>query len=178
MCSWTPRFSYRCPETRVRAVTVCTGMLTSDGWVRAGGYTGWVPGGLYRCTTQPPRCKVPMRNCQKQAACCRWQGGIGTVPQGYVDGGGDGSQDHPAGPVSTPGASLSWDPQNAASWPITARFRSIYSKVSQNGQVSPKYVHKASHSPCFHFGLQKSPLEFLRFPVLRAFSHKELMGCF
>ena len=30
----------------------------------------------------------------------------------------DGSQTHPAGPVSHPVASLVWDPQNAASWPI------------------------------------------------------------
>ena len=38
MCSTTPRFSYGAPETRVRAVSRCTGMLTSDG------YAGWVPG--------------------------------------------------------------------------------------------------------------------------------------
>ena len=59
-----------------------------------------------------------------------------------------------------------------------ARFHVISSKVSQNGRVSPKYVKKACHSPCFQNGLVKSPLEFLRFPYSRAFSHKELLGHF
>ena len=72
-----------------------------------------------------------------------------------------------------------WAPRAiAASGPIRARFQLHFYKVSQNGQVSPKYVHKACHSPCFHFRLQKSPLEILRFPFLRAFSPKELMTLF
>ena len=65
--------------------------------------------------------------------------------------------------------------QIAASWPIRARIDLNLRKLSQNGEVSTKYVEKASHSPCFQKLIQKSPLEFLRFPVLRAFSHKELM---
>ena len=69
-------------------------------------------------------------------------------------------------------------PGNAASGPIRARFQSILLKVSQNGRVYTKYVEKACHSPCFIFTVQKSPLDFLGFPYLRAFSHKELMGYF
>ena len=57
-----------------------------------------------------------------------------------------------------------------------ARFRHISQKVSQNRQVSPKYVEKAYHSPCFPKPLKKSPLEIPRFPFSQAFSHKELMG--
>ena len=59
-----------------------------------------------------------------------------------------------------------------------ARFHDISRKLSQNGQVSPKYVNKAYHSPCFQNAAQKSPLEILRFPFPDAFSHKELMGRF
>ena len=68
--------------------------------------------------------------------------------------------------------------RNAASWPIRATFDLFSCKVSQNGIVSPKYVEKASNSPCFQNGLQKSPLEKLRFPFSLAFSHKELLGPF
>ena len=59
-----------------------------------------------------------------------------------------------------------------------ARFHDISQDISQNGQVSPKYVKKASLSPCFQNGLGKSPLDILRFPSGLAFSHKELMGHF
>ena len=62
--------------------------------------------------------------------------------------------------------------------PITAELTSFYCKVSQNGRVSPEKCQKAYHSPCFQNRLQKSPLDFLRFPYFRAFSHKELMGHF
>ena len=59
-----------------------------------------------------------------------------------------------------------------------ARFRSIFSKVRQNRQVSPKSHQKAYVSPYFQNGLKKSPLEILRFPFSLAFSGKELMGLF
>ena len=69
-------------------------------------------------------------------------------------------------------------PQNAASWPIRARFHLNSTKLSQNGQVSLKYVEKACNSPCFQNGPGKSPLGILGFPFYLAFSHKELMGHF
>ena len=58
------------------------------------------------------------------------------------------------------------------------RYNLILLKVSQNSEVSTKYVNKACHSPYIQNGSQKSPLEILRFPILTAFSHKELMGLF
>ena len=89
------------------------------------------------------------------------------------------THDPPSGPGRYPaGPSLVMGPRNAASWPIRARFTPLYSKVSQNREVSPKYHEKASHSPYFQNGRQKSPLEILRFPFPRAFSHKELMAHF
>ena len=59
-----------------------------------------------------------------------------------------------------------------------ARLTVISCKVSQNRGVSPIFVHKACHSPCSQNGSEKSPLEILRFPILVAFSHKELMVLF
>ena len=88
-------------------------------------------------------------------------------------------------PPSGPGRSLQGPPWCRpalpgipASWPIRARLRVHNLKVSQNGEVSPKSSHEASHSPYSQNGVQKSPLDFLRFPLLLAFSHKELMGLF
>ena len=90
-------------------------------------------------------------------------------------------QDHPCGARSVPagppcpGASL---PENARLLANKARFHHILLKVSQNDEVSTKYVEKASHSPYLQKRSQKSPLEFLRFPLSAAFSPKELMGLF
>ena len=101
-----------------------------------------------------------------------WARGYWDRPQGYADGGGDG----PTPPLPAVGpAPLGRTSQNAASWPIRARFNVISCKVKQNGQVSPKYVQKASHSPYIQNRVKNSPLEILRFPVSSAFSHKELM---
>ena len=86
---------------------------------------------------------------------------------------------HPCGARSVPCGPLPGAPRAiAASWPIRARFDLICLKVSQNRVVSPKYTEKACHSPCIQNGLRKSPLEIPGFPILVAFSHKELMGLF
>ena len=83
---------------------------------------------------------------------------------------------HPAGPVSQPaGLPVPRTRLHAASQPIRARLTSILVKLSQNHEVSTEYVQKASHSPYSQNGLVKSPLDFLGFPILLAFSHKELM---
>ena len=86
--------------------------------------------------------------------------------------------DHPPGPVGS-----LWDPPCPGPLECrlranTARLRSFSQKLSQNGEVSPEMSEKASHSPYFQNGLQKSALDFLRFPFLAAFSHKELMVAF
>ena len=59
-----------------------------------------------------------------------------------------------------------------------ARLRSYFYKVSQNDEVSPKYLEKACHAPYFQNGLKNSPLEIPGFPYLLAFSPKELMVLF
>ena len=98
-----------------------------------------------------------------------WSGWSGTAAPARL-------QNPPCGPgrLRLPGSGPS--PQIPASWPIRARFTSILLKVSQNRGVSPVYVQKACHSPCFQKHVQMSPLGILRFPILTAFSHKELMG--
>ena len=85
----------------------------------------------------------------------------------------------PSGPGRSSPASPPWDmPLECRLWANMARFQSFYWKLSQNDEVSTKKCEKASHSPYFQNGCQKSPLGFLGFPYLRAFSHKELMGHF
>ena len=85
------------------------------------------------------------------------------------------SPTHPLQASGLPGPASLVGSQNAASGPIRARLRSNLCKVSQNSEVSPKYVQKACHSPCFQNGSEISPLEILNIPFLAAFSHKELM---
>ena len=57
--------------------------------------------------------------------------------------------------------------------PIWARFHHKYTKVSGNPGVSPKSGHEACHAPCFKSRSIMHDLEFLRFPLWPAFSHKE-----
>ena len=77
----------------------------------------------------------------------------------------------PVGPPCT-------GPSNTRLWANKGEIQLKYNKVSQNGVVSPKYVHKACHSPYSQNGSRKSPLKILRFPFSPAFSHKELMAYF
>ena len=86
--------------------------------------------------------------------------------------------DPPCGPGRSPWALPGLGPSECPPRANRARFDLILLKVSQNSQVSPKSVYKACHSPYFQNGSQKSALDFLRFPFVAAFSHKELMGPF
>ena len=149
-----------------------TGQCTRTG-IRVGGPGGYTGGS----TTQPPgaRKEVPY---QRSGPRRTLQGsGVGGYGTGCVRAA---RTTTPAplglpGPLRCPGTSPR---AKAASWPIRARIEVIYLKVSQNREVSPKYIEKASHSPYFQNGSQKSPLEILRFPFRPAFSHKELMVAF
>ena len=137
-----------------------------------GGYTGRAIPGYYPAAKHPDR-KDPYDS----------EAGPGS-PAGAGVGGHMGpspgcatARYHPTGPVGLPAGALPVPGLRlAASWPIRTRLRSKPVKVSQNLEVSPKSVKKASHSPCFQNGLQKSALEILRFPISLAFSGKELMG--
>ena len=148
------------------------------------GYTGGYIGGLYRGTThQLPRAEThpPDSDRRERVLSCRGrvvrkQGGatLSRVPVGvrpsHVP-----TPSGPGRPSPAPGRGL---PGTCLSPSKRARFRVPYLKVSQNGQVSPKSVNKACHSPYSQNGSQISPLGILRFPLFLAFSHKELMGLF
>ena len=153
-------------------VMVCTGGCT--GWVRDGMGIGWygegIPGTQPTCSRRSPvQRSGPRRACRARSG---WYWGPGARC----------SMTHPAGPVGPPAVAL---PGHASAFQSNgranrekARFHDISLKVSQKTRVSPKSVHKACHSPCLQNGLEKSPLDILRFPIIAAFSHKELMGLF
>ena len=134
-----------------------------------GGYTGEYP---------PSTLKSPPPGLTSEAGPGSPRGaGVG----GLVRAGGGRALYPPCGPGRSwtrPGPPWYRTLANAASGPIRARIRVIYSKVSQNHEVSPENVQKAYHSPYFQNGRQKSPLDILRFLFLAAFSHKELMASF
>ena len=134
-----------------------------------GGVPGWV------IPVHPARCSgrvhVPAKRARKP--CRGWSGG--NMEPGAL------CQDHPAGPVGYPGtlpvlAPLYRVPTHGRLNLQNLRITSYFSKVSQNGRVSPEYVEKACHSPYFQNGLRNSPLDFLGFLISPAFSPKELMG--
>ena len=175
-----PRFSYEVSETavpvHVLGMTVVRGTGVAAGYCMPGGYTGWVyrvgiQGPWYYPATLlgegPTPAKRAPEPCRGGVGGCRAWANLG-------DGGEVGT--HPSDPVGLPAGALPGTSRNAASWPIRARFHDISKKHSQNGQVSPKSVEKASVSPYFQNGPRKSPLGFLGFPFSLAFSHKELMG--
>ena len=185
---YTPRFSYGTLKT---VICACTGdpgtgvpfVLAGDADVR----DGWVPGWVYRVgtgraipgTTQPSsRGAVPVQRSGPRKPCRAGVGGTGAA--GALPGvrRRGRSISHPSGPVGPPcGPPWIWTSE-CRLWTNTARFHLISQKLSQNGEVSPKKCQKASHSPYFQNGSQNSPLDFLRFPYLPAFSAKELMGLF
>ena len=155
-------------------MTASAGSGWVPGWCRPGGYQG----GLYRGST-PSHLLARGRPISQRSGPVR-------LLQGAWSGGDMGldacrrrcSWVPPCGPGQACCPPCTQDPLNAASWPIRARFRPLYTKLSENREVSPKYVDKACLSPYSQNGSQKSPLRFLRFPYLVAFSHKELMGLF
>ena len=179
MCSHTPRFSYAGPETGVHAGSlVVHGGVQGRGvpvgygdWVgTGGGYTGVLP------SHPAPREEDPADSGAGPGSSCRELEWVVCRVWTRDTGGRSGP---PFGPGrSPPGSPPCPSLTNAASGPIGARLRLHFSKVSQNDEVSPENVYKASHSPCFQNGSQKSALDFLGFPFLRAFSHKELIGLF
>ena len=137
-----------------------------------GRYTGWVPGRVIRVGNTGYPATLKAEGMYSEAGPGRPIGpGVGGTclqrplpPHATARG----------GPLPAVGMLLS-SPGKPASWPIRARLHLIYTKLSQNGIVSPKCVEKASHSPCFQNRVPKSPLDFLGFPFRPAFSHKELM---
>ena len=157
---------------------MCRRVRTARHWevgAWLGGYTGWVIRALpsqhaARARRSPDSEAGPVSPCKGAGV-----GGLGAgcVSQGTVGG---------TAPRTTLRARSVLQalpvlgPSECPPTANMARFDLIFYKVNQNGEVSPKYVEKASVSPYFQNGLGKSALGILRFPHLLAFSHKELMG--
>ena len=155
------------------AVPVLGTSVVHGGWVPGLGTRVGIPGWVYRvgiqgCTTQPLREGSRQRSGPRRLLQGAGVGGLEPgIPQ-YA-------RTHPCGARSALWASLVLPGPVAASWPIRARFDLNSHVYCQNDEVSPKSVHKAYRSPYFQNGLQISPLDFLGFPYLLAFSPKELM---
>ena len=159
---------YRCVCVPVQA-----GWCGLDGWYRVG-----IPGGYYGhlgptdhalLEERPAPAKRARRPCRGRSGGCRGRA--------YRDGGGDGHSP-PCGPGRHPAGTSLGMTSECRLTANKARIHDILLKVSQNRNVSPKYVEKACHSPHIQNGLGKSPLEILGFPLSPAFSHKELLGHF
>ena len=164
------------PAVYQRCTYASTGPRGVPGWVYRVGTQG-----LYRCTTQPPRAEPKGAISQRSGPrkpCRGWSGwGYGgwATPSRVPGLGNPGPcTTHSRHPVPSGARFAVQGPPRSK----RARFHEHFLKVSQNGEVSPECVEKASHSPYISNGSVKSPLEILRFPFRLAFSHKELIGPF
>ena len=125
---------------------------------RVGIRGGYIPGG---CTGAIPgttlhRARKPLTSgAGPGSPAGAGVGGLGAGRVPPCSAAGDGSWDHPSGPVGAPGPLPVPGPLECRLWPITARFHDISQKLSKNGHVSPKYVEKACHSPCIPKWVQK-----------------------
>ena len=139
------------------------------------GIAGWVWGGLYRVPSQ-----LPARRSHRQRSGprspCRGRSGWSVGP-----GAPELARTTPAGPGRSPLVpSLSWQPLpgNTRLLANKARFKVKTCKVSRNGEVSPKYVEKASHSPYLPKRVQKSPLDILQISISASLLSQGINGPF
>ena len=139
LCSHTPRFSYRCPKVTVSTPRCpqCRGCGQRVG--TRDGYSGWVPGWVYRGEYYPPSTLLGERSHRQRSgprkALRAWSGwSVGARANGRAGR----SYPTPAGPGrSTPWPSLDMTSE-CPPWTNRARFDLISHKLSQNGRVSPK----------------------------------------
>ena len=154
-----------------------------------GGYgtgvgTGWgIPGG-YTGEYYPATCEPTRRTATAGSGPSHREGGTeaGWASPGYrVRRRGRLPDTHPLQPLRGFRGPLRWylgPSRNAASGPIRRDSVIFLVKLVKTAECHQKKCEKASHSPYFQNGHQKSPLEILRFPFPSAFSRKELMGLF
>ena len=158
MCSTTPRFSYAgsktaicaCPSGPVprgvvHALAEVVRWVYQGGYSRVGirgGYTGYYPAA--RCPTARVLLTAERAPEAPSGGWSGWSGGA--VPGHRLQGprmtSSRDARTHPCGARSVPCRGLPW-----CSPGKRTRFHHISHKVSQNREVSPKYVEKACHSP-------------------------------
>ena len=124
----------------------CIGRVVQAGWVPGWGirvgYTGWVIRAIPVPSPTLLR-EVPRQRSGPRKPIGAGVGGLGAgIPVGrpLAPGTTLRARSVPCRALPVPGPSSSSKP---ASWPIRARFGSQTWKVSQNREVSPKYVQKA-----------------------------------
>ena len=152
MCSHTPRFSYEVPKTTAPSSNDGSTGDAREGvpgwvWDRVGGWEGYT--GYYPATQHAARGAVPHQRSGPRKSCKGWSGWVwgcgrslgrwaGTAPEPTLR-----ARSVPC--RALPGSGPLECPPTAN----MARFTSIFSKVSQNGIVSPENMQKACHSPYF-----------------------------
>ena len=146
--------------------------------VYQGGYTGWVirghiPSQPALLEEGPAAVQRPQGAGPALGRVVRKQAGAGRT---RCSAGGDGSQDHPAGPVGLP-----WSPpcpgtlRMPASGPYGRDLTSFPVKLVKTRECHRNITKRPVIVPILRNGSGKSPLDFLRFLFSVAFSHKELM---
>ena len=146
------------------------------------GYTGGCTGGLYRVlpSHRAPRPEGTLTAKRAPEVPCRGtgvggQGGL-AVPFACPC---TGARPAPAPTLRARSAPCRDLPGAGPSPRAKGReLRSFPRKLVKTAKCHQKTSKRPTLVPIFQNGSQKSPLDFLRFPILAAFSHKELIGPF
>ena len=150
-----------------------------------GWYTGWVirvgiPGGYWEGVPSPPTCcceeHPPTSDRRERAHPAGWVGrkqGAGITGLGTAAGTAPGTtlraRSAPCRGLPVPGPCRDPPGRDLTSFPVKlVKTAKCHRKVSIRPVIVPNLKN----------GSIKSPLDFLRFPLYAAFSHKELMGRF
>ena len=139
------------------------------GWVPRWCIPGWVDGWVYRGSTPSDYAARGEVHMTAERAPERPAGAWSGWSYGArANGGLDGHMYHPAGPVGPYGPSLYICPWNAHLGPIGRDFSHFSVKLVKKDEVSPVFVNKACHSPCFQKNESKSHLlDFSDFQYLQ-----------
>ena len=149
-------------------------------------HAGWVSGWVYRVgntgSQALPSSRARKSPVQRSGPRSLLQGGgvggTGDWARVLVYGGRGRLYPHPSGPVGPLQALPGIYPRNAHLGPIRRDSTSFPRKLVKTAKCHRKVSKRPVIVPILQNGSEKSPLDFLRFPFITAFSHKELMGGF
>ena len=189
---YTPRFSYRVVKTVICAcpgvlVLVPVGRGVRVGGVLGacregyqGGYTGWVIPGPSTIPSQLARQGADPEPAERAPEALAGAGVGGfwgwDRPLRVVPGTSAQPRTHPSGPVGPPAGALPGTGLGSSGKGRDSYLNSV--KLVKTAECHRKVFKRPVIVPIFKNGSQSSPLDFLGFPVLPAFSPKELMGLF
>ena len=156
----------------------CTASCGTAGCTR-GGYTGWVyrVGNTRAIPGTQPRCSGRGPDPAERAPEAQGLEWVGSGARAYLGTAAGTVLPHPAGPVGPGQPDPPWAGPCGLPPPghIGRDLTSFSIKLVKTAECHRNVSKRPVIVPIYQNGSQKSPLDFLGFPISLAFSHKELM---